>query len=431
MKTIAVCSRLTSTLFLVLICSIGFAQIRVMSYNILNFPDGNIAGRVDTLENIIEYYQPHLLMVQELQSENGLTDITDMMDNLGYGDFENAPFVSQQSDPGNPYKLQQAIVFDRNVMRFHSQEQIITSVRDVNYYKMYLNDAGLETGSDTTFFHVFVTHLKSSTGSDNQLARAQMVQAFQNFTSTHLTNDDLAIIAGDFNIYSNTEDAYSLLTEPVTGINMNDPFASYGNWTGTSFSHKEILTQSTRQSQYAGDGAGGGIDDRFDFILFSNGLMSNSNALSFIEGSYYSLGNNGTCYNNSITACSASNEVPYDVLASIYYMSDHIPQVCELDVNLDLNIATIQKQENSTEFRSGNIISDNLDLVVRNNTAGATTIHIYAINGALVATRTLDNGTSPLYFSFPNEQFSTGMFLVEVIYADQSTSTHRFLVSNK
>jgi hypothetical protein len=49
-----------------------------MSYNILNFPDGNIAGRVDTLENIIEYYQPHLLMVQELQSENGLTDITDI-----------------------------------------------------------------------------------------------------------------------------------------------------------------------------------------------------------------------------------------------------------------------------------------------------------------------------------------------------------------
>jgi exonuclease III len=402
-----------------------------MSYNILNFPNGNISGRVDTLENIVDYYQPHLLMVQELQTESGLTDITDMMDNLGYGDFENSPFVAQQSDPGNPYKLQQAIVFDRNTMRLHSQDQIITSVRDVNYYKMYLNDVGLETGSDTTYFHVFVTHLKSSTGSDNQLARAQMVQAFQNFTSTHLTNDDLAIIAGDFNIYSNTEDAYSLLTEPTTGITMNDPFASFGNWTGSSFSHKEILTQSTRQSQYAGDGAGGGIDDRFDFILFSNALMNSSSPLHFIEGSFHSLGNNGTCYNNSITACSTSNEVPSDVLASIYYMSDHIPQVCELDVNLDLNIASNQMNENSTTFRNGNFINNEVELIVRNQKSGNTSVHIYNLNGQLIAERYLNNGTAPLYFSFSNEQFGMGMFIVEVIYADQSISTHRFLVNNK
>lgn len=397
----------------------------------LNFPDGNIAGRVDTLENIINYFQPHLLMIQELQNEVGLTDITDMMDNLGYGDFENAPFVVQQSDPGNPYKLQQAIVFDRNVMRLHSQDQIITSVRDVNYYKMYLNDAGLESGSDTIFFHVFVTHLKSSTGSSNEQARAQMIQAFQNFTSTHLTNDDLAIIAGDFNIYSNTEDAYSLLTAPTTGITMNDPFASYGNWTGTNFAHKEILTQSTRQSQFAGDGAGGGIDDRFDFILFSNAMMSNSSAIHFVQDSFQSLGNNGTCYNNSITACSSSNEVPTDVLSSIYYMSDHIPQVCELEVNLDLNIKAIEYLQNSTELRNGNIITDNLELVVRNKNIGVTSIYVYNLSGQLLSTKTMNNGTSPLYFSLPNEQFGNGMFIVEVIYADKNISTHRFLVNNK
>jgi endonuclease/exonuclease/phosphatase family metal-dependent hydrolase len=402
-----------------------------MSYNILNFPNGNISGRVDTLENIVDYYQPHLLMVQELQNEAGLTDITDMMDNLGYGDFENAPFVAQQSAPGNPYKLQQAIIFDRNTMRLHSQDQIITSVRDVNYYKMYLNDTGLQTGSDTTFFHVFVTHLKSSTGSDNELARAQMVQAFQNFTSTNLTNDDLAIIAGDFNIYSNTEDAYALLTNPAAGITMNDPFDSFGNWTGSSFSHKEILTQSTRQSQYAGDGAGGGIDDRFDFILFSNGMMTNSSAITYVPDSYKSLGNNGTCYNNSITSCSGGNEVPNDVLESIYFMSDHIPQVCELAVNLDLNVASIQLGENSTAFRKGNIINNELELIVRNQKAGCTYVHIYNLSGQLVAQRQLNNGTSPLYFSFSNEQIGLGMFIVKVIYADLNISTHRFLVNNK
>jgi hypothetical protein len=212
---------------------------------------------------------------------------------------------------------------------------------------------------------------------------------------------------------------------------MNDPFASYGNWTGSSFSHKEILTQSTRQSQYAGDGAGGGIDDRFDFILFSDAMLSNSSALHFIDGSFHSLGNNGTCYNNSITACSASNEVPADVLSSIFYMSDHIPQVCELELNLDLNIASFEGQENSTELRNGNIVSDNLELVVRNQKSGVTSIYVYNLAGQELIHRSLNNGTSPLYFSLPNEQFGNGMFIVEVIYADQNISTHRFLVNNK
>jgi hypothetical protein len=43
-----------------------------------------------------------------------------------------------------------------------------------------------------------------------------------------------------------------------------------------------------------------------------------------VPGSYKPLGNSGTCYNESITACDAT-QTPFDILRSLYFMSDHLP----------------------------------------------------------------------------------------------------------
>ncbi|MEZ4800806.1 MAG: endonuclease/exonuclease/phosphatase family protein [Flavobacteriales bacterium] len=307
-----------------------------MSYNLLNFPTGNFQGRVDTLENIVDYYRPHLLMVQELQNEDGLNQITDMMNGLEYGNFASADFVQQQSDPFNPYYLQQNIVFDQNYLTLKNQLEIITDIRDVNYFRLYFNDSELANGADTTYLHVFVTHLKSSSGSANEQLRLQMVEQFISYIENNLDDSDNILFAGDFNLYDTAEPAYQALINESNTIVMQDPFASFGNWAVSNFQHREILTQSTRASQIGNDGAGGGLDDRFDFILFSPAMMNALNPVHFIEGTFKSLGNNGTCYNQSITNCTSGNEVPSDVIQSIYYMSDHIPQVCEIEVVLEL-----------------------------------------------------------------------------------------------
>ncbi|MFZ4784926.1 MAG: endonuclease/exonuclease/phosphatase family protein [Flavobacteriales bacterium] len=405
------------------------AQMRMMSYNLLNFPDGNIAGRVDTLANIINYYQPRVLAIQELQNEAGLVQISTMMNSLGYGNFTHAPFVAMQSDPGNPYKLQQGLLYDTDMLTLKSQSQIITEVRDINHYKLYLNNPDLQNGADTVFIHFFVTHLKSSTGFNNQAARTEMIQAFQYFSNITLEENAAAIICGDFNLYTNTEQAYQLLVNPTSGIAMVDPFASYGNWTGSQFAHKEILTQSTRVNQFANDGAGGGIDDRFDFILYSESLSNASSPIQYVENSFYSLGNNGTCYNASITSCAAGNAVPIDVLNSIYYMSDHIPQVCEFSIDLSLGIASKFKDDNSITFSGSNLISANeIQFTVKNAQPGNCIIRIFDLNGKKIWSTNTYCATAPNTYSVSTSDLSSSTYVIVVVHPDNSISTTKFVV---
>lgn len=417
-------------LALALIISIpSSAQLRMMSYNLLNFPDGNIAGRVDTLANIINYYQPRVLAIQELQNEAGLIQISTMMNTLGYGNFAHAPFVAMQSDPGNPYKLQQALIYDTDLLTLKSQSQIITEVRDINHYKMYVNNPDLENGADTAFIHFFVTHLKSSTGFSNETARTEMIQAFQYFSNITLEENAAAIICGDFNLYTNTEQAYQLLVNPSSGITMVDPFADYGNWTGSQFAHKEILTQSTRVNQYANDGAGGGIDDRFDFILYSEAMSDPESPIQFLENSYYSLGNNATCYNASITSCASGNAVPVDVLNSIYYMSDHIPQVCEFTIDLSLGVDKLVNDASAITFTGSNLSTDGtINFTIKNSIAGTTWMRIYDLSGKEVWSSSTTQGTAPNYHSVSTIDLAASTYLIHVVHPDQTVSTAKFVV---
>jgi exonuclease III len=313
-----------------------------MSYNLLNFPTGNLEGRVDTLNNILDYYRPHLLMIQELKTAQGLSDVTDRINDLGYGSFDHGTFIPQVSGGGGgDFPLQQNVIFDTNILHLKSEDFITTEVRDINEYVLYLNDPLLETGGDTTFLYVYVTHLKSSEGSENQALRLSMCEDWLAHVEAEVPEGSFVLLAGDYNIYANSEPAYQALMNEDNLIPMADVFESYGNWSSSNFAHKEILTQSTRQTQIFNDGAGGGMDDRFDLILISENLTESNSVLHYQDDSFKSLGNTGECYNMSITDCDESNPVPFDVLRSMYYLSDHLPQVCSLVFDGNVGIAEL------------------------------------------------------------------------------------------
>ncbi len=373
----------------------------------LNFPTGNIQGRVDTLEKVVNYAHPDLLMIQELKTAQGLSDATDMMNTLGYGNFEHSTFVPQQSDAGNPYPLQQAFIYNEDVFTKKSQSEITTDVRDFNELVLYLNDAELANGADTTFIYAYVTHLKSSEGADNVALRLAMVNDWIAYMNANFTGDENVILAGDFNIYSNTEDAYEMLMSESNTVVMRDVFSSLGNWTGAGFAFKEILTQSTRLNQVAGDGAGGGLDDRFDFILFSDALMNDGNVVHYTDESFLSLGNNGTCYNESITDCSAGNDVPYDVLRAIYYMSDHIPQVCELTTTITLTTNEIAE----SFFSSRMVYSDhNISAHIHAKQGAQGVWSIHNTSGQLVAEQKLNLAKGNNIVSLNTSVLESGLY---------------------
>jgi hypothetical protein len=123
-------------------------------------------------------------------------------------------------------------------------------------------------------------------------------------------------------IYGSTEQAYQKLLQdnPTDDGNFLDPITITGTWNQAVYAPHH--TQSTRTRAFGG-GATGGMDDRFDMILYSRAIGEGSR-VSFIAGSYAPIGNNGAHYNDSINR-PPNNAVPIAVANALHYASDHLP----------------------------------------------------------------------------------------------------------
>ena len=90
-------------------------------------------------------------------------------------------------------------------------------------------------------------------------------------------------------------------------------------------------TQSTHTS--GGCASGGGLDDRFDIMLMSGQILEDSGMVSYIPNSYKAVGNDGDHYNLSLLD-GTNTSAPAAVLTALYDMSDHLPVIADLSINL-------------------------------------------------------------------------------------------------
>ncbi|MBK8339954.1 MAG: hypothetical protein IPK99_08125 [Flavobacteriales bacterium] len=315
---------------LLILCAVAVTTsaqttLRVMVYNLLAFPDPIPVNRQDTLAKIIAYHPVDLLITEEMLSEAGADLVLNEALNVnGTTSFSRADFVVQLSDPNSPYKLMQTLFYDHERFTLKEQRTLTTSVRDINVFKLYLNDVDLAQTMDTTFLTIYAVHLKASQGVVNEYDRQQMAEVVIDDLIT-LPPGSNAFVAGDMNIYSAAEGAYTVLTATGAPMNLRDPLTLPVQWNANG-AMAEHHTQSTRTSPLYGEGSGGGLDDRFDMALFSDAVMDGTDRLQLVPSSYLPLGNSGTCLNDNITDCSPL-QTPYAVLRAMYYMSDHLPLV--------------------------------------------------------------------------------------------------------
>lgn len=327
-------------LFIVLVSSVcqTFAQntIKTMFYNLLEFPRYLPGDRSVLLQNIIDSYEPDIFMVCEIQSQYGVDQVLNIALNNEGDYFTAAPFVFNQSS--SETDLQQMLYYRTSMFTLVYSEVIPTEVRDINRYVLRLNTEDQNT--DPVFIEAYVTHLKSSQGSANQTLRLEMVTEF----TDHLENLDpesFVIFSGDFNLYTASEPAYQEVLDPTNAIVMVDPINRPGSWSSNT-SFQDIHTQSTRTSSGPfGAGAGGGLDDRFDFILVSENMQTNPK-LRYIPDTYKAYGNNGNCYNQNINSTDCVGNFDQNLRDNIYNMSDHLPVVMELETNKEFVLSTTE-----------------------------------------------------------------------------------------
>jgi len=342
--------------------SIAQSTIKLMSYNLLHYPTGTNIDRKDDLRYVLNAYQPDILMACEIENPTGANEVLNYC--LGTQNYEATYFTYNHS--GSHYHLQQMMYFNKHKFELVSEAYLVTNVRDINHYTLKLRTAD---ATNQIYIDVYVAHLKAganaaNSGNNNtsdEDSRRDMVQIFVDDLQ-NIPSDHFVIFAGDFNLYGSNEPAYQKILDPNNDIVMKDPINRSGNW-HNNYNFKDIDTQSTHslsQNSYVG----GGLDDRFDFIMMSENLI-NSPVLHYVSGTYSSYGNNGTCFNKAInsTYCAGST---YDATMRnhLYITSDHLPVVASLETPVALGINDIDLP--SFTINEGSLIHQTMSIHTNN-----------------------------------------------------------------
>lgn len=280
---------------------------KIMTYNILNYPGTTASVRNPYYKTIVGAVMPDILVIQEITSQAGvdtfLNAVLKQLDtNYRAGLFIDGP------DTDN------AIFFKSTLFSFVSNTPVKTALRDISEFVITCNFT-----LDTLIF--YSVHLKASSGSANELARAAEVDSLRKRTKNLHAGANYFVL-GDFNIYSANESAYQKLRDTTTSGAFIDVFTMPGSWNTATYA--PYHTQSPRVRSFGG-GATGGMDDRFDMILFSR-AVSAAGGVEYVSGSYTAYGNDGLHFNDSINR-PPNNAVGQTIADALHYASDHIPVI--------------------------------------------------------------------------------------------------------
>jgi len=284
--------------------------VKITTYNLLRF--GSNTNRNLDFKKVTDYIKADLYITQELTNNSGVTNFLNNVLNKDANKFLSAKFYDDTD-------IDQALFYNKNKFEILSTSKIEGDPRNIVAYR-------LKHIQTEKIFFVFNLHMKASQGSSNQQRRYNQVEQLINYTQ-QMNEDHFYVVAGDFNIYSTNEPAYQKFFETTsTGYGkFNDLVNVEGTYRNPEYAIYH--TQSPRTSQF-GSGAPGGMDDRFDYILFSDSLM-NSNKTFVIKDSYEVIGNDGNHYDMAINV-SPNSAVSQELADALHDASDHLPVSVDL-----------------------------------------------------------------------------------------------------
>lgn len=325
-------------------------DLNVMTYNLLNFPNtdnydplGNDNARATAFRQIVDGNDIDVILIQEMTQAIGASILVNELNTngttgktfastlyVGYG-FTNA-------------MLGNMLIYNTDKLDFIQKTEITptatgtaqdgstqTAPRGVSKYTFDVKSSDCATALVPIVFYNM--HLKGGNGgasntsiSDEDVRYLNIVDMYANLASVSSTEN--VVIGGDFNLYNTSESVYTEVTNASNTHHFTDPI---GFWTRNNTTYINKYTQSTRtvSSFYGNGGVPGGMDDRFDFLLFNQTINNSNNQISYQIGSAQTIGNLGVGLNNN--ALNGSNTYTNQV----HQISDHYPVKFQLNVEFD------------------------------------------------------------------------------------------------
>lgn len=299
------------------------------------------------------------------------------------------------------------IFYNKNKLGYLSQQVINHPLRDINLCRFYYKSPQLALGADTVKINVITAHFKAGSTSADASDRLTQTNAIMSTLASQPNGNYL--LTGDFNLPSSTEASYqALINNSNAAIRFRDPVNFNGNWNNNAL-FAQLHTQSTVVSGSCK--AGGGMDDRFDFILADRRIMGDSMGIGYLPGSYLALGQDGLRFNNSINS-PANNSVPPSVLTALAEMSDHLPVVLKLKVTQPVVQGTMIDKLNTDFIESAFFDVDRLTLSV--NTSDRVSTWLFDMNGRQIDQIELNpiDGSQTIIKDYPS--LPTGLYLIKL-----------------
>ncbi len=312
------------------------------------------------------------------------------------------------------------LYYNSEKLTLYKHDAIGTSYRATDVYTMFYNAFDLAETNDTLFLTYIVTHLKA--GSSDVATRASQTAQIMNYIQTHDLGPNY-VFSGDLNVYKSSETGYQNLIKDYSGTTyLYDPIEAPGDWNNNE-AYKAVHTQSSHSS-YNGCASNGGLDDRFDFILASDALISGSNQMQLLKDSYTALGNDALHFNTSILAPPVHATVPSEVIDGLYYGSDHLPVLAQIEVAQ--SYLGIDEATHFAQVKFQNPVQQymNLDILFENVTSFETSI--YDLMGRQLFHISSGEKSVEHHLSIDVNNLKSGIYFLSLKTENGQKSVHKF-----
>jgi len=390
--------------------------LTVMTYNLLNFnnytsyctqSNNNVNDKIGYLKTITAYVLPDIVGFNEIHASNATIQLIldSVLNSNGVKTYSRIQYINSSNSD-----IVSSIFYNNKKLKFYSTNYLQTDLRDVIILNLYYNGQELQTNHDTVFIRVMQAHLKAGSTSSDQDQRAQETNVIMNYLNS-LGNSKNTILMGDFNVQSSTETSFqNLINYSNTNVRFYDPANKLGTWNNNS----SFALYHTQAAQLNSNGCttGGGLDDRFDFILASFAIMNNLYKVKYVPNSYKVIGQDGNHFNQSVDN-PANYSVPTNVLSALANMSDHLPVTLKLAVQQTPFIGI--EEENLKQFNIKPYSWNNNELIlsIQGEYNGNLEINIYDLMGRKMfyTTKMLTNEETLISIQTPS--LHEGLYLVQ------------------
>jgi hypothetical protein len=385
--------------------------IRVMHYNLLYYDkyvynctalNNNADDKDEYLRTITGNYKPDIFTVNEMNGH--VTSVNRLLNNVfninGRSNYKRGAYTGSF--------IVNMLYYNSNKLELQWQGHIETPYRLTDVYRLFYKSHELING-DTTFVTCIVTHLKAGNSDPDAADRALAASQIMSYINNRNIKGNIMLM-GDFNMYKSNEVGFQTFMTPTsTGVRFYDPVDALGSWQDNP-AFARYHTQSTRI--YGDCHSGGGMDDRFDFILSTNSLLEGTKGAKYVEDSYWAFGQDGNRLNKSLIS-PTNTTLPGNVINALYNNSDHLPVVLKLYVDATPMLTSVGDIDLRTNFRVQNPFSDNIKIWTSFKKPEKTRIRVFNILGGQVLDKTflVSPGEE---INIDSQGLSAGVYLIEI-----------------